>query len=142
MALSVIGALLFASCFLTFALNFGNFGGNVEQGMKSGFLRAVIGFGFLGVGQFLMRVGRWGAAGSGIILDPEQTREDVEPWARMAGGVVKDALEEAHIAPNPHLHADLLPFDEQLRRLHKLREEGLISEDEYQDKKQQILDEI
>jgi hypothetical protein len=30
-------------------------------------------------------------------LDPEQARKDVEPVARMAGGVVGDALEEAGV---------------------------------------------
>jgi len=81
-----------------------------------------------------------GAAGSGIVLDPERAREDVEPWARMAGGVVKDALDEAGIASGQHQHADALPFDEQLRRLHKLREEGILSEAEYEAKKKQILE--
>ena len=38
-----------------------------------------------------------GLAGSGVVLDPEKAREDVEPWSRMAGGVVKDALDESGI---------------------------------------------
>jgi hypothetical protein len=33
-----------------------------------------------------------------------------------------------------------LPFDKQLRRIHKLREDGIISEQEYEAKKQQILE--
>jgi hypothetical protein len=35
-----------------------------------------------------------GLARSGAMLDPEQAREDLEPYTRMVGGMVKDALEE------------------------------------------------
>jgi hypothetical protein len=38
-----------------------------------------------------------GKAGSGLVLDPQQAREDVEPWSRMQGGVIKDTLDEAGI---------------------------------------------
>ncbi|MEM6692170.1 MAG: zinc ribbon domain-containing protein, partial [Planctomycetota bacterium] len=42
-------------------------------------------------------VGARGLAGSGVLLDPEQAREDLEPYSRMAGGMVKDAMTEADI---------------------------------------------
>ena len=32
-----------------------------------------------------------------MILDPEQAREDLEPYSRMAGGMVRDVFEEADI---------------------------------------------
>jgi len=48
-------------------------------------------------GQLLRRVGARGLAGAGVVLDPEQAREELEPYSRMAGGMVKDALEEADI---------------------------------------------
>jgi uncharacterized OB-fold protein len=32
-----------------------------------------------------------------MILDPEKARKDLEPYSRMTGGMVKDALDEAHI---------------------------------------------
>jgi hypothetical protein len=36
-------------------------------------------------------------AGSGVVLDPEQAREDLEPYSRMVGGLAWDVLEEADI---------------------------------------------
>ncbi len=35
-----------------------------------------------------------GIAGSGIILDPEQAREDLKPWNSAQGGMVDDALQQ------------------------------------------------
>ena len=40
------------------------------------------------VGQMMRRVAARGLAGSGVLLDPEQAREDLEPYSRMAGGIV------------------------------------------------------
>lgn len=68
----------------------------------------------------------------------EALRLDVEPWARMTGGVIKDALDEADIKPGAQLQHDL-PFDERLRRLEKLRENHLITDEEYQQTKAKIL---
>jgi hypothetical protein len=52
------------------------------------------GIGAILVGAVLRGVGARGAAGSGIVLDPERAREDLEPWTRMAGGMAEDALSE------------------------------------------------
>ena len=49
-------------------------------------------------------------------------------------------LEEADADACPARDLDDMPFDEKLRRLHKLREEGLISEEEYQRERKEILD--
>jgi hypothetical protein len=49
------------------------------------------------VGQLVRRVGARGLAGSGVLLDPQKARDDLEPYSRMAGGMVKDALDEADI---------------------------------------------
>jgi rRNA maturation endonuclease Nob1 len=32
-----------------------------------------------------------------VILDPEKARHELEPYSRMAGGMVKDVLEEANV---------------------------------------------
>ncbi len=32
-----------------------------------------------------------------MILDPERARSELEPYSRMAGGMVKDALDEAEL---------------------------------------------
>ena len=49
------------------------------------------------VGGFMRRVGAYGLAGSGVILDPEEAKEELEPFSRQAGGMSKDFLEEAEI---------------------------------------------
>ncbi|MHC5145965.1 MAG: zinc-ribbon domain-containing protein, partial [Planctomycetota bacterium] len=60
-------------------------------------LVAFICFGLIIAGGGIRSVAARGTAGSGLVLDPEKAREDLEPWARMGGGMVKDALDEADI---------------------------------------------
>ena len=142
MALSVVGVLTFLSTFVTFIINFGNFD-NFDSRARSEMARALIGMVLMFAGSLMRNAGRMGLAGSGIKLDPEQARKDVEPWARMGGGVLKDALDEAGISPSAKTPpAEQLPFDERLRRLQKLREEGVVNEAEYEAAKKKILDEV
>ena len=49
------------------------------------------------VGGAMRKVAARGVAGSGLVLDPDRAREDLEPWARMGGGMVRDALDETGI---------------------------------------------
>jgi hypothetical protein len=42
------------------------------------------------IGAVISNIGARGAAGSGILLDPEQARDDLEPFSRMHGGMLKD----------------------------------------------------
>lgn len=94
--LTGVGFLLFLSNFVILPLQmsrptFDPF----RQDPGVGFaLRAVGGILLVIAGQVLRSVGARGAAGSGLVLDPEQAREDLQPWAKAAGGLVKDALEE------------------------------------------------
>jgi len=90
---TVIGFLLFLSVFVSSALNFGNFDDFHDRTRSEG-LRALAGMALIIVGGVLQQVGSQGLAGSGVILDPEKAREDLEPWSRMAGGIVKDGLSE------------------------------------------------
>ena len=41
--------------------------------------------------------GSKGLAGSGVLLDPERTRQELEPYSRMAGGMVRDTMDEARL---------------------------------------------
>ena len=93
MTMMGIGGLLFISTFFTFAANFGNFD-NFQDRSQSLFLRALIAMVLLIAGSFVMRIGFAGKAGSGLVLDPEKARKDIEPWARMAGGITSDMLSE------------------------------------------------
>jgi hypothetical protein len=49
------------------------------------------------IGGIVMKIGARGAAGSGLVLDPERARRDLEPWSRMGGGLVQDALSEVNV---------------------------------------------
>ena len=136
---SVIGILSFLSTFLSFAAHFGDFT-NFEQRGSSMMMRAVIGMVMMIAGGLLSGVGKAGLAGSGIILDTEQARRDVEPWSRMAGGVLKDAMDETGIGGGSKPTDETLTFDERLRRLKQLRDDGLVSEQEYESTKKKILE--
>lgn len=61
------------------------------------FLGAFIGFGLIAAGGAMRTVAARGTAGSGLVLDPEKAREDLRPWTGMAGGMVKDVLNEAEV---------------------------------------------
>ncbi len=99
MVVSGIGALLFLSTFVSFMANFGNFEHFEDRARSEGF-RAFGGMILIIIGSFLMGVGAKGWAGSGVVLNPDQARKDVEPWSRMAGGVVQDALSEVEVVKN------------------------------------------
>ena len=136
---SVLGILSFLSTFLSAAAHFGDFTNFAERG-RSEALRAVIGMVMLVAGRLLSGVGKAGLAGSGITLDTEQARRDVEPWSRMAGGVLKDAMDEAGIRDGSKPTDEILTFDERLRRLKQLRDDGLVSEQEYESTEKKILE--
>lgn len=92
-AVMAAGLALFFSGFFLFIASIGNFD-DFEDHAR---LVAFCWFGGMVVmilGQWLRTVGARGWAGSGMVLDPQRARRDVEPWSRMAGGVIGDALSE------------------------------------------------
>jgi hypothetical protein len=95
-AISLVGLIMFLSTFVSFATNFGNLD-NFEGIAKSMMVRAFGGMILMIVGSAIRSMGRAGLAGSGVVLDPERAREELEPHARMTGGLVKDALDEAGV---------------------------------------------
>lgn len=58
----------------------------------------VIGMIFMIVGSVLMNIGAKGAAGSGLILDPEKAREDLKPYSAAKGGMINDTIENIDMA--------------------------------------------
>lgn len=141
MAITLLGFLIFLSIFISAALHFGDFS-NFDGKAKTVAFRGIGGMLLIIVGGIMMGVGRMGVAGSGIKLDPQQARKDVEPWARMSGGVVKDVLDEAGITFGAEKDGDDLPFDEKLRRLNKLREDRIINQEEFEYLKKKIMDSV
>ena len=124
MASAGFGFILFMSTFVTGIANFGNFDDFAGQARLEGF-RAIGGMILMIVGGIMMNVGARGLAGSGFVLDPEKARKDVEPWSRMGGGVVQDALSEVDVvkkledrldAPEPQIKV-------RCRKCHTLNDE-------------------
>lgn len=136
MILSGIGLLLFLSTFVSFLYHFGDFT-DFESRTRWGGIRAFSGLVCIGIGQFIMRLGHSGVAGSGLKLDPQEARRDLEPWSRMSGGMIKDTLDEAGVDLSGQ--SNEMPFDEQLRRLDALKRDGLISEEDFAVAKAKIL---
>ena len=153
--MSGVGFVLFLSVFVSgaCAMNRGMSGdfpsmhGGPED-FSSFPIRAVGGFLLIFVGQIVRSVGARGIAGSGVILDPEQAREDLEPFSRQAGGMFDDALDETVVADSfrrnpPPLPDDSEPdFEVALRKLHKLHADGILTDEEYATQKREILDRI
>jgi len=105
------------------------------------FLPFLIGMGLFIGGGVLRSIGARGIAGSGLKLDPEEAREDLKPWSRMAGGMLKDAgidlgREKSASTSAPALEPD---FEEKLRKLHRLHSEGILTDQEYADQKAAVL---
>lgn len=107
-----VGFLLFLSTFVSFFLDFGSpdmapapdlyptmgFHRSLDAAASNGRalgLRALLGMVLMIAGGVTMRIAVLGAAGSGLVLDPRKAREDLEPFSRMAGGMLRDALDEA-----------------------------------------------
>lgn len=95
--LMVLGGLLFFSVFITGAMNFGRFD-NFAENAQSSMLRALGGMALVIIGGMIRGIGARGLAGSGVVLDPEKARQELEPYSRMAGGMLKDALSEANVS--------------------------------------------
>lgn len=103
------------------------------------FLPFLVGMGLSAAGAVLRSVSARGIAGSGLKLDPEEAREDLKPWSRMAGGMLEDAgidLGREKSAPAPAPEPD---FEETLRKLHRLHAEGILTDQEYADQKTAVL---
>ena len=96
MVLIVVGVLLFVSTIVEAVASFGDFSNFDERARSSG-IRAVVGMVLLFLGNMLRTTGARGLAGSGVVLDPEQAREDLAPYSRQAGGMLKDALDAADV---------------------------------------------
>ena len=94
MALSAVGLLMFLSWFVALAASFGNHDSSAADWVPKQFMITFAGMILMAIGKGMMHVGSKGLSGAGIVLDPEQARRDVEPWSRMSGGMLNDALSE------------------------------------------------
>lgn len=102
----------------------GFLGGLVFIGI--GIFIAIPNFGIFGVFWTLIAVVITGVNGYNVFSD-----KGVASWE---ANIDEDIIET-------HREKESLDFDEKIRKLHKLREEGLISEEDFQIKKKEILNE-
>lgn len=95
----VIGLIMFLSVFVSGFMSFGDLDNMdpMENNFGSFAFRGFGGFVLIAIGNMLRGLGAYGLAGSGVILDPKRRRSELEPYSRMAGGMVKDALNEAEV---------------------------------------------
>lgn len=90
----VLGVILFFSVFFSAARFMNNpfGGGGFMMNRGPSFMNAVIGMVFIIAGTVVANIGARGAAGSGVILDPERAREDLKPYSEAAGGMINDVI--------------------------------------------------
>jgi hypothetical protein len=143
--IAVLGLISFLSVFVSAALSFGDFT-DFETRTRWMAIRAVIGMIMMIAGGVLTTIGVAGAAGSMLNLDPEKAREDLEPWARMSGGLTKASLDEMGVdvpkiaSALGGAGAKVESVEQRLRGLHALYKDGILSEEEYLREKQELLD--
>lgn len=98
--LLVIGVGSFLYTFVAFLgvmKNFGQSSGSFDgdPSFSNGFgpfKFAIIGIVLIILGNVLRTIGLAGAAGSGLVLNPEKARQDLSPYSSALGGVAADAL--------------------------------------------------
>lgn len=100
MGLVILGVILFFSGFF---IEYNEFEPFFNTGMPPSFKRALMGMICMIIGSILMNVGAKGAAGSGIILDPDKAREDLKPYSSAAGGMINDVIENIDIVKGKNI---------------------------------------
>lgn len=95
LGLIIIGGLLFFSSFLTPFIGFNE--SAFDMGMPSMMKNAPIGMFCMIVGGVLMNIGASGAAGSGLILDPDKAREDLKPHNTAKGKMINDVASQVDV---------------------------------------------
>lgn len=97
LGMTVLGFILFISVFFSVAMFMnGPFGASREPA----FMNSVLGMVLMIAGSVVLRIGAQGAAGSGILLDPEKAREDLKPFNEAKGGMINDVLSNIDVVDN------------------------------------------
>lgn len=89
MGMIVIGVILFLSVFISVASFMSR---PFSGGGFPNFANGIFGFILIAAGGIVSSIGAKGAAGSGIILDPDQAREDLKPFNEARGGMINDVI--------------------------------------------------
>lgn len=93
MGMIILGFILFISVFFSFAGIMSN-SHSMFSAFTGGFHfgRSIVGMLLMIAGSIVMNIGAKGAAGSGLLLDPEQAREDLKPFNEAKGGMINDVV--------------------------------------------------
>lgn len=101
----IIGFILFFSVFVSVAFTMANPSGfNIPP-----FQNGIFGFILIAAGTVVMNIGAKGAAGSGLLLDPEKAREDLKPFNEAKGGMINDVISNIDVIGEivkPHEHEE------------------------------------
>lgn len=98
MALIAVGFVLFLSA-IPVMMSGGTSFARAQSSMGTAAFLSFGGIAVIIVGNLIRGAGARGLAGSGLKLDPEQARKDLEPYSKMAGGMVQDAVSQVKAAP-------------------------------------------
>jgi len=90
-AMIVIGIVLFLSVFVV-AFGMMSDKNDFSMNRMPPFKNAVIGMILMIAGSAISNIGAKGAAGSGLILDPDQAREDLKPFNEAKGKMINDLI--------------------------------------------------
>ena len=97
----VLGFILFISLFFSVAssMNNPNWDGNGPS-----FMNSILGMVLMIAGSLVSNIGAKGAAGSGLLLDPNQAREDLKPFNEAKGGMINDVISNIDVVDNITKH--------------------------------------
>jgi len=93
----VSGFLLFISVFLDTARFMND---PFMYGRQPSFISPIIGMIIMIVGTATINIGAKGAAGSGLLLDPEKAKEDLKPFNEAKGKMINDVVSNIDIIDN------------------------------------------
>lgn len=106
--LMVLGFILFISVFFSVA----SFMSNPSMSSNGpSFMNGIIGFVLIAVGGIVSNIGAKGAAGSGLLLDPDKAREDLKPFNEARGGMINDVISNIDVVEQltrPHEEKEII----------------------------------
>lgn len=89
MGIMILGFILFISVFFQVANLIND---PFTASKPPSFTNPMIGFILIIIGSVVSKMGAKGAAGSGVILDPDQAREDLKPFNEAKGQMLNDVI--------------------------------------------------
>ena len=105
LVMMVVGFILFLSVFISVATSIADPLGFILPPFQNG----IFGFILIAAGAFVKNIGAKGAAGSGLLLDPEKARDDLRPFNEAKGEMINDVISNIDVIgeiAKPHEHEE------------------------------------